>query len=580
MQSGGRFYARIATGSGQSRAFHLPTCHDERAAQARTSLLAAWAARLREAGKGDAVLTVLDGASRVADDQIDTYAALVDRLAGAAHVAVKGKPNSGDVLTFQKFAQRWTSGELAREWPDLVATKSSADDDENRLRTHVYPRVGNIPLQAFTALDFERIMRELPASLSPASRRHVAQVVTRVFRLALYPARVIARNPLEGVRLPRLDRKAMATLYPDEEARLLACVELPLAFRITVGFLSREGCRLGEALGDPSKDRSPLRWRDLDLERGAVRVVDTKTGEERSWMMDPGVTRALSRWSKVVPSEANEPVFPKVGRANFARALRDGLKTSGVTRPELFESTKLRRQMRAHDLRGVFVTTSLANGKTESWVMARTGHDSSEMVGRYRRTARHFDELNLGALAPLDVALAGLPGEPSTPPGGPNGTHGAHRPPTSDESAGKLQRSHFLTPTRHREDLNLPQFHRVDASLVDSKSAVREGVSVRSRPSAPGKSKAIRDRACSVTPPFLTIGLTISRPGRSGRAAFPAPGSACDSFLFGGRCAPRVPPAHRAAATARRGGPRGRRRAARAPRGRARRGASPCACSG
>lgn len=300
-REGDRFYARITVEEGKRRAFRLPTCHDERAAAARTSLLAGWAARLRETGKGGAVLSVVEGASRVTDDQIDTYAALVDRLAGAAHVTVKGKPIAGDVLTFRAFAERWTSGELARDWPDLVATKRTADDDLLRLKKHVFPHVVDLPLVAFTAQHFEAIMRAVPSTAAPATRRHVAQLVLRVIKLAVYPARVLPRSPLEGVRLPRLDRKAKATLYPSEERQLLGATEVPLVNRLVYGFLAREGCRVGEVLGDPRRDRPGLRWRDVDLVRGAVRVVDTKTGEERSWALGKDCARALARWAQHVP---------------------------------------------------------------------------------------------------------------------------------------------------------------------------------------------------------------------------------------------------------------------------------------
>lgn len=65
-------------------------------------------------------------------------------------------------------------------------------------------------------------------------------------------------------------------------------------------------------------------------------------------------------------------------------------------------------KLRAHDLRGTFVTLSLANGKTETWVQQRTGHTSSIMINRYRRAAMTADELNLGALRPLHRAIPEL----------------------------------------------------------------------------------------------------------------------------------------------------------------------------
>ena len=59
---------------------------------------------------------------------------------------------------------------------------------------------------------------------------------------------------------------------------------------------------------------------------------------------------------------------------------------------------RVRRQMRVHDLRGTLVTVHLANGKSEAWISDRTGHKSSAMINRYKRTARTFAELPTGDL--------------------------------------------------------------------------------------------------------------------------------------------------------------------------------------
>jgi hypothetical protein len=92
----------------------------------------------------------------------------------------------------------------------------------------------------------------------------------------------------------------------------------------------------------------------------------------------------------------------------MAEHLRADLKAAGVTRSELFERSAVRRPVRVHDLRATFVTISLANGKSETWVADRTGHRSSEMINRYRRQARTWSELGLGELSPLNRALPDL----------------------------------------------------------------------------------------------------------------------------------------------------------------------------
>lgn len=109
----------------------------------------------------------------------------------------------------------------------------------------------------------------------------------------------------------------------------------------------------------------------------------------------------------VVCASAPYTTLQRVAIGPFERFLQraPALWTAGVQRAELHEDGTNRRKNQVHDLRGTFVTISLANGKTETWVADRTGHRSSAMVNRYRRQARSAKELGLGQLRPLDLVL-------------------------------------------------------------------------------------------------------------------------------------------------------------------------------
>lgn len=62
----------------------------------------------------------------------------------------------------------------------------------------------------------------------------------------------------------------------------------------------------------------------------------------------------------------------------------------------------------AHDLRRTFATLSLASGRSEARVATRTGHRSTIMISRYKTEAMTAEELNLGSLAPLHMAIPEL----------------------------------------------------------------------------------------------------------------------------------------------------------------------------
>ncbi len=250
-------------------------------------------------------------------------------------------------------------------------------------------------------------MRAMPAALSSTSRRHVAQLMHRLLGMAVFPLRIIAANPLPRGFLPGASApKAMAYLYPDEDARLLGAGAVPLCYRILYGFLDREGTRSSEA--------ASLTWADVDLRRGAITLDQNKTDDPRSWAMAPGTVAALEAWRALCDgAEPTDRVFldasgHPVNVDRLAERFRAHLRAAGVDRAELYERSPARRPIRIHDLRATFITIALANGRSESWVQDRTGHRSSIMVNRYRRAARKVAELHLGDLRPLLEAIPEL----------------------------------------------------------------------------------------------------------------------------------------------------------------------------
>jgi integrase len=199
-------------------------------------------------------------------------------------------------------------------------------------------------------------MAALPDGLASATRRHYAQLISKVLRIAEYPCRLIERSPLPRGFLPKIGaRPALSYLYPAEDERLMACSEVPLGRRVLYGMLAREGLRMGEALA--------LGWHHLDLEHGTVRLDRTKTGEARTWALSDGVTEALRRFRLL--HAAGDRVFTRISD-HSARVFREDLKTAGLARPELFERSAHRRPIRAHDLRAKFITLSRAGGRSEA----------------------------------------------------------------------------------------------------------------------------------------------------------------------------------------------------------------------
>jgi integrase len=383
-------YGACITISGRTRrTFPLVACRGEVAARARCTELAVLAARMRRVGHVEQIPKLLELAASAAPGRRWTaILSAVDDLCSGKTEAVSATP------TVSAFGEEWRSGALHRRFPDHVASKDSAMDGRIAAK-YVDPLVGHIPLDTFALEHADEVMSSLPERrpgipLSSATRRQVAQYVRRLLTLAVYPARHIKENPIPKGWLPKVKlTKAFTYLHPAEDTRLLACMacdeegepRVPVIRRLFYGILAREGLRRGEL--------AALRFRDLDLERGSIRLDVNKTDDPRSWALDPAVARALAAWKVryrpeagpddiVFADEAGSPLYV----LHLADALQADLKAAEVKRPELFERSDVRRPIRVHDLRATFVTLSLANGRTEAWVADRTGHRSSVMINR------------------------------------------------------------------------------------------------------------------------------------------------------------------------------------------------------
>ena len=284
-------------------------------------------------------------------------------------------------VTIATLSALWFRGDLAVRYPDHVRVKKTAVEDARRfqflnaIRLADGSTFGSRRVVDVTLDDCEDLMAALPETAEARStRRNYALLVRRLLVIAVYPLRIRESLPIPTGWLPRArGDKAKSWLYPNEELALMQCAEIPLGRRLFFGVLAREGMRVSEALG--------LTWSDVDL-RARRRQARLEQDRRPAHL---GARLRRRRCAHDVEEAHHERLQDLPGRAlgdrgDFAHHLREGLKRAGVARPELFAPHANRLPLRAHDLRGSFVTLALAIGRTEAWVTDRTGHRSSAMV--------------------------------------------------------------------------------------------------------------------------------------------------------------------------------------------------------
>lgn len=149
-------------------------------------------------------------------------------------------------------------------------------------------------------------------------------------------------------------------------------------------------CRLAfltfNLIGIRFKELRGLRWQDVRMTEGRLRIEDSKTPEGERWLPMPGVlvNEFMAHFERVHYKHDSDFVFhhPTSGRKWHERFYRDAFRVAqnaagveGDIRP-------------AHDMRVTSLTTGVLAGEHPAKLMARAGHRSYETTKGYIDLAR------------------------------------------------------------------------------------------------------------------------------------------------------------------------------------------------
>jgi integrase len=140
------------------------------------------------------------------------------------------------------------------------------DSYESLVRCHLKPAIGHITLQDLRPEHLQRLYNErLKAGLSPRSVRYIHAVIHGAIEQAI-KHQLVVRNVSEATLLPGDVKRDMQPLTLDQVRQLLAAIEQDRLFSAILLELGT-GLRRGELLA--------LRWQDIDLQAGVLRVRQT-----------------------------------------------------------------------------------------------------------------------------------------------------------------------------------------------------------------------------------------------------------------------------------------------------------------
>jgi len=283
-------------------------------------------------------------------------------------------------------AEQYTVGQWMDVWFENYAKikvrPSSHQTYKGYIENHIKPNIGKIPLIKLSSLQLQKLYKKLLAGgrvdrieskgLSVKTVRNIHQIIFSALNLAK-EQKLISCNPAESCALPKLEHQEMKTIPAEQLASFLQEAKESGVFEMYYIELAT-GLRRGELLG--------LKWEDLDLDQGSLRVqrqVSRINGEVveaplktknsyRTISLGADAVEILKEQRKkcgnspyVFPSPTGGPISPD----SVLNMLHRVLKRAGL--PEV----------RFHDLRHTFATLALQNGVDIKTVSGMLGHYSA-----------------------------------------------------------------------------------------------------------------------------------------------------------------------------------------------------------
>lgn len=301
----------------------------------------------------------------------------------------------------------YTVAEWLRLWYELYAEPNvrptTAASYRRNIELHVIPHIGDIKLNRLTSRELQKFykdllengrLREAQKEKNPGLSNSTVRGIHMMLHNALDRAvreRLILRNPTEDCIIPKLEKKEMKILRPEDIKAYLAAAErrgvLPMFYLELVS-----GVRKGELVA--------LLWDDLDIEQRTISVSKQALSRPGGEIVVNRPKTENSIRAISIPQEAVDLLVEEHQKHPDNPYMFPSPKTGEMYYPDsvvnlhkkLLQDAGL-GHIRFHDLRHTFATMALQNGVDVKTVSAMLGHyDAGFTLRTYTHATRQMQE--------------------------------------------------------------------------------------------------------------------------------------------------------------------------------------------
>jgi integrase len=208
-------------------------------------------------------LGVVDGKRRQKSIYGKTRREVQQKLADLKRQAAQGVNLAVPKQTVAQFLDHWLAYTVQ---PNLAA--KTYQSYEGMVRIHLTPIIGHLVLTDLAPQHIDGLIQQLRThDLAKRTVQYAVAVLSRALNRAVKYG-VIARNPVDAIDMPGIDKRPPTILDEAQAAQFLATLaghRLEALYRVALSL----GLRKGELIA--------LAWRDVNLEKGTLTVQRSKT---------------------------------------------------------------------------------------------------------------------------------------------------------------------------------------------------------------------------------------------------------------------------------------------------------------